>query len=120
MVEVVSRCTSLGSVLERLGKLPPKLDVLYEETMKRIDAQEEERAALAKLTLTWVVHAFRPLTVQDLQYAVANNPRVDWKNEENLVPESLLMAVCCGLITVETDYSSWRMSFSHNLSLAPN
>ena len=58
--------------MERLGKLPPKLDVLYEETMNRINSQEEERAALAKLSLTWVVYAFRPLTLQDLQYSHRN------------------------------------------------
>ena len=66
MVEVIGRCTSLGNILRRLDELPPKLDALYEETMKRIEEQDEDRAALAGLVLTWVVHAFQPLTVEDV------------------------------------------------------
>lgn len=98
----------------RLEKLPPKLDVLYEETMKRIEAQDEERAALSKLVLTWVVHSFRPLTIEDLQYAVASDPQIDWADEANLVPESLLIAVCCGLITVEDNFE-WKLAYSERI-----
>ncbi|KAH6912492.1 hypothetical protein BKA70DRAFT_1097724, partial [Coprinopsis sp. MPI-PUGE-AT-0042] len=102
MVEAVSHCTSSRRVMEQLDKLPAKLDVLYHEAFKRIEMQPEEHAALAKRVLLWVVFAYQPLTVDDLQYAVASNRTVDWAApEDNLVPESLLVSVCCGLIAVE-------------------
>ncbi|KAH6902882.1 ankyrin repeat-containing domain protein [Coprinopsis sp. MPI-PUGE-AT-0042] len=102
MVEAVSHCTSSRRVMEQLDKLPAKLDVLYDEAFKRIEEQPEEHAALAKRVLLWVVFAYRLLTVDDLQYAVASDPSVDWAApDDNLAPESLLISVCCGLIAVE-------------------
>ncbi|KAH6902805.1 hypothetical protein BKA70DRAFT_625107 [Coprinopsis sp. MPI-PUGE-AT-0042] len=101
MVEAVRHCTSSRHVMEQLDKLPAKLDVLYDEAFKRIEMQSEERAALAKRVLLWVTYAYSPLTVDDLRYAVASDPKVDWETQANLVPESLLVSVCCGLVTVE-------------------
>ncbi|KAH6902852.1 ankyrin repeat-containing domain protein [Coprinopsis sp. MPI-PUGE-AT-0042] len=102
MVEAASHCTSSGRVMEQLDKLPAKLDVLYHEAFKRIEMQPEEYAALARRVLLWVVFAYQPLAVDDLQYAVASNRIVDWAApDDNLVPESLLISVCCGLIVIE-------------------
>ncbi|KAH6902853.1 hypothetical protein BKA70DRAFT_1567363 [Coprinopsis sp. MPI-PUGE-AT-0042] len=101
MVEAVSHCISAGHIMEQLDKLPAKLDVLYEATFSRIEAQSEERAALAKRALLWVVYAFKPLSVVDLRYAVACDPKLDWQTPERLVPESLLISICCGLVTAE-------------------
>ena len=89
--------------MDHLEKLPPKLDVLYEEAFSRIETQDAERAALGKDVLTWVVFAYRPLTVEEAQYAVARDPEVDWAHEENMVPESLLVSACCGLVVIESD-----------------
>ncbi|KAH6902874.1 hypothetical protein BKA70DRAFT_1404667 [Coprinopsis sp. MPI-PUGE-AT-0042] len=102
MVEAVSHCTSSRRVMEQLEKLPAKLDILYDEAFKRIEMQPEEHAALAKRVLLWVVFAYQPLTVDDMQYAVASDPTVDWAApDDSLAPESLLISVCCGLIAIE-------------------
>ncbi|KAH6912446.1 hypothetical protein BKA70DRAFT_1144284 [Coprinopsis sp. MPI-PUGE-AT-0042] len=103
MLESVRHCTSPRRVMERLETLPAKLDVLYDEAFRRIEMQPEEHASLAKHILLWVVYAYSPLTVDDLQYAVMSDPRVDWEDPDSYVPESLLTSVCCGLITVEED-----------------
>ena len=109
MVELISRCTTVRSVLNRVDKLPPKLDVLYEQTFERINLQGKEQADLAKRVLTWVAFAFYPLTTRDLQYAVASCPDTDWSDPNNLVPESLLVSSCCGLLTVEErKVTRWR------------
>lgn len=89
--------------MEQLEKLPAKLEVLYDEAFKRIKLQPREHASLAKRILLWVAYAFRSLTVDELQYAVANDTKIDWEIPENLVSEPLLVSVCCGLITVEHD-----------------
>ncbi|KAH6879966.1 hypothetical protein BKA70DRAFT_1207238 [Coprinopsis sp. MPI-PUGE-AT-0042] len=101
MVESVKHCTSSRHVMDKLDKLPAKLDMLYDEAFERIEMQPEEHAALAKRVLLWVAYAYRPLTIEELRYAVASDPKVDWETPENLVPESLLVSVCCGLTVVE-------------------
>ncbi|KAH6902875.1 ankyrin repeat-containing domain protein [Coprinopsis sp. MPI-PUGE-AT-0042] len=117
MVEAVSHCISAGHIMEQLDKLPAKLDVLYEATFSRIEAQSEERAALAKRALLWVVYAFEPLSVDDLRYAVACDPKLDWHTPERLVPESLLISICCGLVTVEGDWSRRVVRLVHYTAL---
>ncbi|KAH6908062.1 hypothetical protein BKA70DRAFT_1103931, partial [Coprinopsis sp. MPI-PUGE-AT-0042] len=107
MIETVRHCTNSRHVMEKLEKLPTKLDVLYDEAFKRIEMQPEEHAALAKCVLLWVAYACCPLSVDDLRYAVASNPRVDWATPGNLVPEALLVSVCCGLITLENNSHYW-------------
>ncbi|KAH6879954.1 hypothetical protein BKA70DRAFT_1473926 [Coprinopsis sp. MPI-PUGE-AT-0042] len=51
MVEAIRHCTSSRHVMEKLDKLPAKLDLLYDEAFERIDMQPEEHAALAKRVL---------------------------------------------------------------------
>ena len=87
--------------MDRLENLPPKLEVLYEEAFQRIEMQDNERRTLAKNVLSWVVFSFQPLTVEDVQYAVSTDPSRDWADEANLVPQSVLVSVCCGLVVVE-------------------
>ncbi|KAH6902884.1 hypothetical protein BKA70DRAFT_1567390 [Coprinopsis sp. MPI-PUGE-AT-0042] len=119
MVEAVRHCTNSRHVMEQLDELPAELDLLYEEAFKRIEMQPEKRAALAKRVLLWVAYAYRPFTVNGLQYAVASNPKVDWATPEKLVPESLLISVCCGLVTVEGDESERIVRLIHYTALDP-
>ncbi|KAH6891554.1 hypothetical protein BKA70DRAFT_850720 [Coprinopsis sp. MPI-PUGE-AT-0042] len=101
MVEAVRHCTSSRHVMEKLDTLPAKLDVLYNEAFERIEMQPEEHAALAKRVLLWVAYAYEPLTVAEMQRAVASDPKVNWATPEHLVPETLMVSVCCGLIVIE-------------------
>jgi hypothetical protein len=101
MVEAVSHCISFGHVMKQLEALPANLDVLYEASFARIEMQTKERAALAKRVLLWIAFAFSSLTVEDVQYAAARDPSFDWETQEDLVSESLLVSVCCGLVTIE-------------------
>jgi ankyrin repeat domain-containing protein 50 len=123
MLEVVSHCTSAVSVMEKLDKLPPKLDVLYDETLKRIEMQAQEYAVLAKRVLLWVTYACRPLTLRELQYVLSSDPLAAikephilgansgdpwlyWNAPKDFVPASLMLSVCCGLIIIEEEWHS--------------
>jgi ankyrin repeat domain-containing protein 50 len=111
MVEAVSHCISFGHVMKQLETLPASLDVLYEASFARIERQTKDRAALAKRVLLWIIFAIPPFTVEDVQYAAGRDPSFDWGKQEDLVPESLLVSVCCGLVTIErnTYISGFRL-----------
>jgi ankyrin repeat domain-containing protein 50 len=104
LIENVRYCTSVKKIMERLEQLPEGLDALYAETFRRIEAQPAERAAIALRVLSWLVYAKEPLDIEDMIYAVADDPENDWLDPSNLVDEALLVSVCCGLVLVE-DYS---------------
>src|SRR6266511_499688 len=62
---------SLSSAKSRLKELPERLDDIYDGVLMRIEAQESTVAALARQLLKWVFYAFEPLTVTQLQTALA-------------------------------------------------
>lgn len=101
LVENIRHCTTVKNVMSRLQKSPKGLDALYTETFQRIEGQNEEWAALAKRALTWVVYAQGYLSIEDLRYAVVEDPENDWDDPTSLAEESTIIAACCGLITVE-------------------
>ena len=73
--------------------------------MKRIDEQNEEDRELAKQVFSWVVFARRPLSVSELQHAVAVTPEMNDMDAEAIIDEDILTSVCAGLVVVEEEQS---------------
>ena len=71
--------------------------------MERINAQHPDQAALARKVVCWVFHAFRPLTMPELQHALAVETGDSDLDADNIPEEGLLLSVCNGLITYEKE-----------------
>ena len=67
--------------------------------MDRINTQHPDQATLAQKVLYWVFHAYRPLTMLELQHALAVETGDSSLDEDNITDEVLLLSVCNGLIT---------------------
>jgi hypothetical protein len=104
----------INVALQALRELPPGtkgLTALYGQAMKRINSQEEDCRALAHKVLSWVTHAKRPLTVVELQHALAVRPGTT-ELDEGFIPEvEDLLSVCAGLTT--TDVQSGTIRWIH-------
>lgn len=59
---------------EALRSLPKEIDETYDRTMGRIRAQKPKFVLLAERILAWIANARRPLTVKELQHALAVEP----------------------------------------------
>jgi len=70
-MEALKACPSAGALRKTLDSLPSRLEDMYELTLKRINAQLEPIAAMARLALMWVSRVHRRLTVRQLLEAVA-------------------------------------------------
>ena len=88
---------------DALTALPEGLDNTYDETMVRINSQHPDQATLARRVLCWVFHAFRPLTVLELQHALAVETGDSMLDEDNIPEQELLLSVCNGLVTYEKE-----------------
>ena len=99
------------SVRSTLENLPEKLDETYAQAMARIRAQSDIDAKIANCVLGWIVHATRPLTVREVQHALAVKPGQVEFDEESIVDEEVLVSVCLGLITM--DHTSQQLSLVH-------
>ena len=102
-MESLTTKTTLRKLKDALIALPEGLDKTYDETMERINSQHPDQATLAKKVLCWVFHAFRPLTVLEIQHALAVETGDSMLDEDNIPEQELLLSVCNGLVTFEKE-----------------
>jgi hypothetical protein len=96
-------------VLKALESLPQGLDDTYKEAMERIKTQCEHDRNLAERVLSWVTYAFRPLSLQELQYALGTEPGMTRVEDDDLDDEEVLISVCAGLVVVDGESSIVRL-----------
>ncbi|KAJ7028077.1 hypothetical protein C8F04DRAFT_1399130 [Mycena alexandri] len=100
-IESFSTKSTVKGVREALKTLPKTLNNSYNDAMKRIGEQNEESRAIAHSTLTWVANAKRPLTVLDIQTALAVEPGTKSLDEDNILDMEIILSVCAGLVIVD-------------------
>jgi ankyrin repeat protein len=79
--------------------------------MSRIELESPERKAVALTTLSWIYYAKRPLSVGELQHALAVDPSMPTLNEEDIPSYTLILDVCVGLVVLDTE--SGVVRFAH-------
>ena len=94
-------------IREALLHLPKSVPKMYDEIVARILEQEEDDVNLAKQVLGWTINAKRPLSIAELQHAIAVG--IDDGKIDELFEEADLASVCCGLVTVDSLESRIRL-----------
>jgi len=92
-----------------LENLPKEVNHVYHETMTRVDGQVESDRKLAEKVFCWVIHAYRQLSLTELQYALAISSDMTEMDPDALVDETILTSVCAGLVVVDKDSSVVRL-----------
>lgn len=100
---------AVNAALADLPKGSDALDVAYNQAMDRINDQLSGFRRLADQALTWIVFALRPLTVKELQHALAvelSDPELD---EGNLPDPNEVITYCAGLVVVNEESQIIRL-----------
>jgi hypothetical protein len=84
-------------------------DQAYEDAMERIGGQVKDQKELAKLVLSWITHAKRPLTTLEIQHALAVEPGDTKLSEDNLPEVEDIVSICAGLVTVDEESGIVRL-----------
>lgn len=84
----------------------------YEKTMETIVGQEPDLKALATQVLAWITCARRPLSILELQHALAVRPSSEEFDDEYLPDIEMMMSACAGLVT--TDEKSGIIRLVHH------
>src|SRR5436305_1770017 len=108
-IESLSKNSTIKRVREALRTLPKDLNDSYDSAMKRIEDQNEEERTIAHSALIWVVNAKRPLTVAELQVALAVEPGTTELDDDNLLDIEIILAVCAGLVILDEQFSVVRL-----------
>jgi ankyrin repeat protein len=102
-IDSLGREDSRRGVKRALQGLPGELDGTYEEAMKRIQSQDPRKVRRAEQILSWICYAIRPMTVNEIQCALAVESGDTDIDEEALPDEDLLVSVCAGLVTIDRE-----------------
>lgn len=102
-LESLTTKTTLRKLKDALIALPEGLNNCYDETMERINSQHTDQATLARKVLSWVFYASQPLTMLEIQHALAVEAGDAHLDEDNIPDEGLLLSVCNGLVTYEKE-----------------
>ncbi|KAL3466857.1 hypothetical protein BJX64DRAFT_301306 [Aspergillus heterothallicus] len=90
---------SIKLALSKLQTGSDAYDYAYQEAMKRIQAQHPDQAHLATRLLSWLTCSLRPLTLTELQHALAVEIGEDSFDDENLPDVGDMVSACAGLVT---------------------
>ncbi|KAJ7483615.1 hypothetical protein FB451DRAFT_1439964, partial [Mycena latifolia] len=108
-IESLATKNTIKAVREALQHLPKSLQHTYDEAMERIKYQTEEDRQLGLLALAWVANAKRPLSVAELQEALAIEPDSTFLDVDNLLDMDIILSACAGLIIVDEAVSVVRL-----------
>ncbi|KAJ7432121.1 ankyrin repeat-containing domain protein [Mycena galericulata] len=100
---------NVKAIRRALQDLPKGLNDTYNETMGRINDQSEDARHLAKLALMWVANVKRPLSVVELQAALAIEPESKILDADNVTDITTIISICAGLIAVDEAASVVRL-----------
>ncbi|KAK8017380.1 hypothetical protein PG993_013706 [Apiospora rasikravindrae] len=81
----------------------------YKGVVDRVQSQMDGMRDLAIRALSWITFARRPLSPQELQYALGVEPYQLEFDEDNLPPLQDVLAVCCGLVTLDRESDAIRL-----------
>lgn len=99
-LDALRQCVNVLDVEETLDGFPTDIGAIHMKTWEGILAQAQKYSNLAKLVLLWVIHA-RVEMIDTLRHVVATSPETYAFEKERMVPEALLLSVCCGLVSVD-------------------
>ncbi|KAJ7362215.1 hypothetical protein DFH08DRAFT_799268 [Mycena albidolilacea] len=109
-IDSLSTKNTIREVREALNALPESLYGSYDIAIQRIDAQSDADRRTAHSAITWVTNAKRPLTVEELQVALAVKPGMrKLDEEEDLTDIDIILSVCAGLVIVDRESSVVRL-----------
>jgi hypothetical protein len=102
-ISSVVRKHSRKDVEKALKELPKGLASTYDQILQHIDDQGEEDAVLAREVKSWLTYALQPLQASVLQQALAIKPQGQSFDEDALIHEETLLAVCAGLVIIDEE-----------------
>jgi hypothetical protein len=109
-MDMLATAINVREAREIIRHLPKDTNEVYGDTMKRVEAQPEQSRKLAEQVFSWIIYAYRQLSPEELQHAIAVTS-YDMCNmdPDALVDEEILTTVCAGLAVIEKESNIVRL-----------
>ncbi|KAJ7779549.1 hypothetical protein B0H14DRAFT_2474413, partial [Mycena olivaceomarginata] len=106
-IKTLQTKTTVRAVREALKILPEDLNHTYDAVLQRIDNQDGKN--LANRVLLWISSAQRPLSVSELQEALAIELGTPALDADSLPDIDTILSVCEGLVVVDWSNRVFRL-----------
>lgn len=93
----------MHQALAELFNNPELQKLAYGKTMERIEDQSPNLRNLALDALSWIVCVGRPLSIRELQHALAIQTGSQSVDTEDVVDAILIVSVCAGFVSVDME-----------------
>lgn len=97
------------AIRSALESLPSEVNATYDEAMERIKGQTKDDRRLAERVLSWITYAYRPLSISELQHALAVSSEMTDMDFEAIEDEIILISVCAGLVVIDGTGNTIRL-----------
>ncbi|TFK28267.1 hypothetical protein FA15DRAFT_559893, partial [Coprinopsis marcescibilis] len=114
-IDMLQQCLNIAELEEALLTMPEGIKEMYGTTIQRIRNQPKNSFNLAQRVFLWLRYAQRSLTIPELKYAIAIDPKTYQFEANRVVHEDRLVSVCCGLVTV--DQKSGHVRLIHHTAV---
>ncbi|KAF9768691.1 hypothetical protein IL306_013959 [Fusarium sp. DS 682] len=108
-IEYLCGRSNLKQVRASLNSLVGKLEAFYDAALQRIENLEEDDSILAKKALSYVFHAKKPLTLEELVHALSVEPGDTALDEMAFTERNILLSVTAGLLQLGDDTEDARL-----------
>ncbi|KAF3179460.1 hypothetical protein EYR41_003101 [Orbilia oligospora] len=109
-MDSIYAATTVREIRNALKTMPSDLQKTFDVALERLQAQPKQHAALALRILSWLTHAKRPFSVEELCHGLAVEPDTTFLDDENLPAPKLLINVCGGLVVIDRESSTIRLA----------
>ncbi|KAL7802862.1 ankyrin repeat-containing domain protein [Trichoderma afarasin] len=99
----------IKEVLQKLGRGVEGLHDIYKQAMERIESHTDAIRSLAKRILIWITHAKRPLSIIEMQHALAVREHMTAFDTDYMPDVKDLKSVCAGLVTTDEECGIIRL-----------
>ncbi|KAJ7109040.1 hypothetical protein C8R43DRAFT_1139716 [Mycena crocata] len=100
-IQSLRKHISAGSLRDALGVLPETIHDIYNQVMDRIKEKDNDHAENALRVLSYLVHAQRPLKLNELLHFLAIQPGDTYLNDKYFADPDTLVAICAGLVVCD-------------------
>lgn len=117
-IEHLLNCRTQPALKSRLLKIPDSLEKTYKEIYQKAASDADERQLLDR-ALRWVMCSVRPLTTNELAFAISQDPESqEVVSQRQDVDEELILDLCHNLLCLDISFDSnnekdppvWRLA----------
>ncbi|KAK0219067.1 hypothetical protein IW262DRAFT_1298166 [Armillaria fumosa] len=99
-MELLAHCINRRQLDTELNELPSTIEKAYGHLLARINSLPNKD--LAYRVFGWIAFAARPLTVNELRYALAVEPQTKQLDPADITDEGILLSICAGLVIFDS------------------